>query len=287
VIISQYPLFSNFSAVANDNLVFNVSKYDPDGTIPDSYWYADSISKKYYSGNSSDEFRYSFGCGVSGIHNISVEITDGLLNDSYNWTVTVSFIPCPSEQASLGGGGGGEGKPLCAEKWVCGDWQVCQNANVSLKAGLLKGSDYRLIKEVCSKNSWGDDSCGLQTKFCGDVANCNSSRNKPAEVQACYYTQHPSCNDGIKNCHDDSCELLIDCGGPCGNCPTCSDKIQNQGEEGIDCGGPCPWKCQVEMPEKQDWKFCILKLIILILVIIIIIRIKRIIEHLREIKKKR
>ena len=30
--------------------------------------------------------------------------------------------------------------------------------------------------------------------------------------------------------------------------PTCSDGIENQGEEGIDCGGPCPNKClgQVE-----------------------------------------
>jgi len=31
----------------------------------------------------------------------------------------------------------------------------------------------------------------------------------------------------------------VDCGGPCKPCPSCTDGIQNQGEEGIDCGGPC------------------------------------------------
>ncbi|OYT41540.1 MAG: hypothetical protein B6U86_02040, partial [Candidatus Altiarchaeales archaeon ex4484_43] len=30
--------------------------------------------------------------------------------------------------------------------------------------------------------------------------------------------------------------------------PTCSDGIQNQGEEGIDCGGPCP-PCKIEQPD--------------------------------------
>jgi hypothetical protein len=48
-----------------------------------------------------------------------------------------------------------------------------------------------------------------------------------------------TCYDGIRNCHDGSCESGIDCGGPCKDCPTCFDEIQNQGEEGIDCGGPC------------------------------------------------
>lgn len=48
-----------------------------------------------------------------------------------------------------------------------------------------------------------------------------------------------SCFDGIKNCHDGSCEEGIDCGGPCRSCPSCSDGILNQGETGIDCGGPC------------------------------------------------
>ncbi|MDA7502199.1 M43 family zinc metalloprotease [Chitinophagales bacterium] len=48
----------------------------------------------------------------------------------------------------------------------------------------------------------------------------------------------PTCSDNIQNQGEEG----VDCGGPCEACvpdPTCSDNIQNQGEEGVDCGGPC------------------------------------------------
>lgn len=45
----------------------------------------------------------------------------------------------------------------------------------------------------------------------------------------------PTCSDGIQN----QGEQGVDCGGPCSACPSCSDGIMNQGETGIDCGGPC------------------------------------------------
>ncbi len=45
----------------------------------------------------------------------------------------------------------------------------------------------------------------------------------------------PTCSDGIQNQGEEG----VDCGGPCPACETCDDGIQNQGEEGIDCGGPC------------------------------------------------
>ncbi len=48
-----------------------------------------------------------------------------------------------------------------------------------------------------------------------------------------------TCFDGLKNCHDNACEEEVDCGGPCEPCPSCTDNIQNQGENGVDCGGPC------------------------------------------------
>jgi len=55
------------------------------------------------------------------------------------------------------------------------------------------------------------------------------------------------------------------CTGVCENgaCqpPTCEDRVQNQGEEGIDCGGPCPLPCDLctwdELPSRffwGDWK---------------------------------
>ncbi len=57
----------------------------------------------------------------------------------------------------------------------------------------------------------------------------------------CSFTggQEPTCSDGIQNQGEDD----VDCGGPCPACttePTCNDGIQNQGEDDVDCGGPCP-----------------------------------------------
>ncbi len=88
----------------------------------------------------------------------------------------------------------------------------------------------------------------------------------------------PSCFDGIKNCHDGSCETGIDCGGPCQNCPTCNDNIQNQGEEGIDCGGPCPFACEKETPFYISLFIISLLLLLLILIIFIINRIIKLIR---------
>ena len=47
--------------------------------------------------------------------------------------------------------------------------------------------------------------------------------------------------------------------------PSCSDKIQNQGEAGVDCGGPCslcPWQLQKDIgsyfcrSNKNPGQFC-------------------------------
>ncbi len=116
--------------------------------------------------------------------------------------------------------------------------------------------------------NWGDEKCGFQTRDCFDVNNCNSTKEEPVALQVCLYTEDPACYDGIKNCHDGSCEILVDCGGPCPPCPTCSDGIRNQGEENIDCGGPCP-ACIPEKPlVKKSYRYILIVAIILLLIII-------------------
>lgn len=48
-----------------------------------------------------------------------------------------------------------------------------------------------------------------------------------------------TCSDGIQNQGEEG----IDCGGPCEACDTCMDGVQNGDETGVDCGGscdPCP-----------------------------------------------
>ena len=273
-IIDFYPENLVLNVSGTDSLFFNISEFDPDGTIPDAYWFVGGIFKEYDSGSLVDEFTYSFGCGISGTSTINATITDGLRNDSVEWAINIALVECP-EGVSPGAGGGGV--ISCEEKWGCGEWRICQNAEKSLEVGILSGGAYRIIQEECKDVGLDVQSCGIQIRMCFDVNLCSTNYYKPSEFQSCHYTDEPSCSDGIKNCHQDSCELLVDCGGPCNACATCSDKIRNQGEEGVDCGGPCPWKCPIEKPLlKKAWVLNILIIIIFLLLLIVIIKIARV-----------
>ncbi|HHI04192.1 MAG TPA: hypothetical protein ENL45_01455, partial [Candidatus Woesearchaeota archaeon] len=118
------------------------------------------------------------------------------------------IIDVPESIPSGGGGGGGGGATvICKELWECTEWGKCLPS-------------------------------GIQTRTCTDLAECGTKFKKPFESRECEYVG--TCFDLIKNCHHGLCELGVDCGGPCPACPSCSDGIQNQGEEGVDCGGPCP-----------------------------------------------
>jgi len=271
----------NVSSVTEIN--FNITDYDPDGTTPDTYWYVDNVLTEIDYGFFNDSFIYSFGCGVSGIHYVRVDVTDGLLNDSLTWNVSVSLVPCSIEPGG-GGGGGGGGAKTCQPIWICSVWDVCQFATSSLNIGLLSGADFRFISDQCKENVIYEDKCGFHIRHCNDVNVCNVTKNKPVELESCYYTINPNCDDGIQNCHDDLCELLVDCGGPCDPCPTCSDEIRNQGEEGVDCGGPCPWKCEPEIPliERSNTIYILLA-IVLIVIIFVIFKLVRVLKYRHDI----
>jgi hypothetical protein len=262
-IFSYYPNSLTLDVPGTQEIYFNVSELDLDGTIPDTYWYVDGDLIEYDPGSNSDEFRYIFGCGVSGLHNIVVETTDGSdscyggrgCNDSIQWVIVVEQVSCSVPSGETGGGGGGGGGAVggakCIESWACNPWWTCNNAEESLTLGELNGEDYRAILEDCTTKKWDGDNCGYQMRECIDTKSCGSEIAKPNEMQACYFTVNPGCSDGIKNCHDGNCEFMIDCGGPCDPCPTCSDGIQNQAETETDCGGPCPNICQSEVPLLQ------------------------------------
>ncbi|MDP3027590.1 MAG: hypothetical protein Q8N63_07840 [Nanoarchaeota archaeon] len=239
-IVSKFPVNLSFNASGSDLSYFNISKDDADGTIPDAYWYVNNIFKEYDSGNLVDTFYYSFGCGISGAHTIKAEITDGELNDSVQWNITVINVECPVGVSPGGGGGGGGGFVACAPKWACEQWPQCKNLKTGFQSWEISKEYDFLIKERCLLFNWSDDICGYQTRECNDLNLCKSNLTKPGLIRECHYTKFPTCFDKIKNCHTDGCEVLTDCGGPCESCPTCSDGIKNQNEEDIDCGGSCP-----------------------------------------------
>jgi hypothetical protein len=206
-ITDWYPKNYSIEMTEGDLQNFWITKYDPDGTIPSVQWYLNTVP---LLGQTNDSYNYY---GTPGTHNITVVITDGQLFDSHEWSVKVN--PRPAQPPSGGAGQVSAGAPPpCEENWRCAEWPPCP-------------------------------SYGVQIRTCTDINKCGTVVKKPPESQACIYVPQPSCNDKIKNCHDGSCEILIDCGGPCPPCPTCNDKIKNchkdgSCEEDVDCGGPCP-----------------------------------------------
>ena len=282
-ITSRFPTNLTFSLSGTSSQLFNISKYDAEGTRPDTYWYVDNVFKERDTNTLADEFTYTFGCGVSGAHAVKTEITDGLLNSSVQWNITVQNVDCTTSTSTGGGGGGGGAGTLtraeCEEKWACYEWQPCQSAEKSFSIGILEEQDFALMKSECSAKNWNEETCGFQVRTCFDAHACKSLLNRPKQIRQCQFTINPACADRIKNCHDGSCELLVDCGGPCTPCPTCSDGIQNQGEANIDCSGPCPINCSPEKPliERPMLRYPIIAVIIIAL-IIFIIKLKKVLK---------
>ncbi len=269
-ITSYSPTNLTIIVLATDTSHFNITMYDPDGTIPDSYWYADNSLKETNSGSLIDNFDYSFGCGSSGNHTIKVVISDGELNSSIQWNLTVTAVACSESSGGGGGGGGGQGA-VCNEKWGCKEWSECKKIEAEPSLSKL----YKLfIKERCSLLKINEMNCGFQVRECTDIKQCKTNKTRPGFIQECYYVKYPDCHDGIKNCHDENCEIMVDCGGPCSPCLSCSDKIQNQGEEEVDCGGPCK-PCLKEIPKKAISFMVYIFIIIFVLFLIIILKLAR------------
>jgi hypothetical protein len=256
----------NFSD--GENVYFNLTAHDPDGNKVDVYWYVDEVLRKYDSLVDTSNFSFSYICGFNGDSHIRAVVTDGELNSSVQWNLSVSRAACLPDGPSGGGSGGGVS---CVPKWVCHDWSECQNLKENYDTGKVNYKINTLIKDRCSLFKWEENNCGFQLRDCIDLKKCKSNLSMPGIMQECQYTKNPSCSDGTRNCHNGSCEILTDCGGPCSPCPTCNDGVKNQDEEGIDCGGVCP-VCK-EIPLARINYFNILMIVSLIFLIFAIIAI--------------
>lgn len=273
IITSYYPLIFNLSINGADTLYFNLTARDPDYTPLDVEWYVDDVIKKTMRGLKEEnvsEFEYIFNCDVSGEHKIKAIVTDGLANTSIEFNLSVKAAGCPSPPSG-GGGGGGGGRVYCEEKWGCLEWMQCQNLVNLSEAGWASKETELSIKERCTFFNWEGEFCGFQQRICQDFNYCNTEKIKPGTIMECYYTKNPTCDDGIKNCHDNSCEVLIDCGGSCIACPTCDDKIKNQNEEGIDCGGVCDICVENPLAPRLIRSVIIYSLFLLLLLILVLV----------------
>jgi len=241
-IMSFFPQTPTLDISSKDKLYFNVSNFDPDGTSPDIKWYLEDELIKYDESMDFSELEYEFGCGISGQRVLTAVISDGLKNDTVQWAFTISEYPCePNEQPR-------DLIDSCDEKWGCQDWGVCQHTAQSKEVGVISDEEFDSINEKCEFKGWGEVSCGLQIRPCIDVNECPGVSDDLPGIRECFFVFSPSCTDGLKNCHENKCEILADCGGPCDACDSCSDNRQNQGEEGVDCGGPCHEECRAETP---------------------------------------
>jgi hypothetical protein len=178
---SYYPLNISFNGSGSDRFYFNISKHDPDGTIPDSYWYVDNVSIAYYTGSFVDEFNYTFGCGVFGQHRVMAVITDGLFNASFEWVGDISNVECPtpSQGGSRGGGGSGGGVPednTCVSKWSCSEWEQCSNLEENYALNKIGIEERLFIRGKCYLFEWGNEFCGFQGRECQDLNNCSQEK---------------------------------------------------------------------------------------------------------------
>jgi len=205
------PFEYNVTLYEGQSIGFNITVVDPDsGTnTVSTAWLIDGqlMAEDVYS------YTVSTSYDDSGVYNVTVVANDGHylmpLSDWHEWNLIVLDKEPPSPVGRRKGMFAGL---VCVENWRCTAWSDCP-------------------KE------------GVQTRVCIDLSGCGTTINQPQLTKYCIYTPNPDCYDGIANCHDGSCEILTDCGGPCSPCPTCSDGLLNCHvtgvcEEGVDCGGP-------------------------------------------------
>jgi len=217
------------------------------GNLVLSWSYSDSHYKVILNDYGTDDTRNNSleSIDLSKQSIASFSNTPGIRYFSLTVTnVSVTNSPGNPSSGSSGGGSGGDsgGSNICQESNLCTDWSQCQNLDDSLKSGELVFSDYSNFKADCAKAKLADKDCGYQTRECNIIDACKNL-TMPSQAQYCQYSVNPSCSDGIKNCHDGKCEVLVDCGGPCAPCGSCSNGIKDKGEQGIDCGGVCAKAC--------------------------------------------
>ncbi|MBW2991065.1 hypothetical protein KY348_05175 [Candidatus Woesearchaeota archaeon] len=130
-----------------------------------------------------------------------------------------------------GSGGGAASAGPCIPEYECYDYHKCNRSNVKIQRCVdIHGCEpdvYLTVpciydEELECNETWNCsdwEPClpnSTQYRTCVDLNECGTKEFMPALIQECEYIG--TCEDGIKNCHNGSCEEGIDCGGPCLPC---------------------------------------------------------------------
>jgi hypothetical protein len=176
--------------------------------------------------------------------------------DPYNETASSNLVrlECSAEKkgttggggGGAGGGGGGGTVKVCKSDFVCFDYYRCNSSNVKVQKCVDKKgcTDPIFMKvpckyeeEIVCNESWECSEWGpclpnsTQVRTCADLNKCTTNKHMPELIQTCEYIG--TCNDGIKNCHDGSCEEGVDCGGTCNACKSIEVPYPFQEEKSI------------------------------------------------------
>jgi hypothetical protein len=112
------------------------------------------------------------------------------------------------------------------------------------------------LSPTCSNRTWDATECGVD---CGGTSGCGTCANAPSKScggtnGTVGYCSNPNarCTTGEGNCSNDAqCAPGLRCTGGAGSrfgfatniavclAPTCSNRTQDAGEDGVDCGGTC------------------------------------------------
>ncbi|MFB6246254.1 MAG: hypothetical protein ABEI74_01525 [Candidatus Pacearchaeota archaeon] len=282
--ISDFYPKDKEQTVGTESMEFSVQTRSSESNSSNVTWEVNDSEGTEDRGEGKN-FSYRFNCKDPGNYTVIAKASDGRAEDQLIWEIEVPENECQTESSSGSSSGGGssggasnevlnnQSKEQCIEKWACKEWSSCKKANQNDKL------------EKCEKDGISDNSCGYMERNCIDVNNCDTTNNKPETTRSCNYGVKATCSDGVKNCHSGSCEVLLDCGGPCEKCASCSDGIQNQGEEGVDCGSPCTKQCKEN--EKTNYIENVQSKFIWVLVIVAIVVISLLAYLIRRNKKKR
>jgi len=89
-IIDSYSPITTLTINERQNQLFSITKSDPDGTTPSVKWYLDGAE---ISGETNDNYNYTPDYSSSGIHNITVIVSDGLLTYQQYWDIIINNVP--------------------------------------------------------------------------------------------------------------------------------------------------------------------------------------------------